>query len=530
MAADQSLVNVPAIAIVSLTLLLLYKFLVYPISISPLAKIPNAHPLSSITSLWILSVRYRQRENRALQAAHAKYGPIVRLAPNELSVNCVEDGIRTIYAGGFEKSDWYTFFENFDGVPNMFSTLHSKPHSLRKRMLSNVFSKSYLQNSPAMSAIFVEVLDNRLLPILDKAANASDPVEVHRVWESLAMDMITAYTFGLTNFTNFLCEERKRTEFFSLYYSRHPYTFYAQEIPSFTAFLARFGIRLVPDEMISANKILHGLCLEWCDAAEETIRRHRQTDSQYANPAEEPVVFSQLYNAASAKSERRLDEQVPSVSKPPHSTPRLEIASEIFDQLGAGFETTSIALTYITYYLSLQPHFQRMLRRELLSLPSSSKVSAKDVDALPLLHALILETLRVQPSIPGAQPRVTPASGTTLAGHANIPPGVRVNAQAYSLHRNADVFPDPLEWHPERWLSSPNDSKEENEAMTARHRWFWAFGSGGQMKYTLASVYTHYRTSVVDDAGIEQEDGYTAHPVGKRLMLRFEKVENGDGE
>jgi hypothetical protein len=35
----------------------------------------------------------------------------VRLAPNEVSINCVDGGIRTVYAGGFEKHEWY---------PNLF--------------------------------------------------------------------------------------------------------------------------------------------------------------------------------------------------------------------------------------------------------------------------------------------------------------------------------------------------------------------------------------------------------------------------
>lgn len=38
---------------------------------------------------------------------HKRRGPILRIGPNELSVNCYEGGLRTIYAGGFEKHDFY---------------------------------------------------------------------------------------------------------------------------------------------------------------------------------------------------------------------------------------------------------------------------------------------------------------------------------------------------------------------------------------------------------------------------------------
>jgi hypothetical protein len=44
------------------------------------------------------------------------------------------------------------------------------------------------------------------------------------------------------------------------------------------------------------------------------------------------------------------------------------------------------------------------------------------------------------------------------------------------------------------------------------------------MKYTIAAIYTNFTTSIVDDAGIEQGDGYTARPASDTLYLKFEKV------
>lgn len=94
-------------------LALIYKFIVYPSLISPLQQIPNAHWTAPFSSAWILWIRYNSRENRVVHAAHVKYGPVVRLGPNEISVNTVDGGIRTIYGGGFEKGDWYSIFDNF---------------------------------------------------------------------------------------------------------------------------------------------------------------------------------------------------------------------------------------------------------------------------------------------------------------------------------------------------------------------------------------------------------------------------------
>ena len=109
-----NLVNIPAVAGYAVFLVLLYKYLLFPTLLSPLAKIPNAHFTSCISPAWIYWKRYKGLETRTIHAAHQRLGSIVKLAPNELSVDCVDGGIRTIYGGGFEKPEWYpNVFTNF---------------------------------------------------------------------------------------------------------------------------------------------------------------------------------------------------------------------------------------------------------------------------------------------------------------------------------------------------------------------------------------------------------------------------------
>ena len=108
----MAVLSVPVLAFLGAAFLALYRFIIYPTFISPLSKIPNAHWTAPISPLWILWTRFSCRENRDVHAAHLKHGPIIRLAPNELSVNDVA-GLRTVYAGGFEKGEWYSIFDNY---------------------------------------------------------------------------------------------------------------------------------------------------------------------------------------------------------------------------------------------------------------------------------------------------------------------------------------------------------------------------------------------------------------------------------
>lgn len=96
-------------------LLIIYKLLMFPIYLSPLAKIPNAHRLSPITQLWMHWRRYSGRELHTTYEAFQQKGPVVRLGPNEVAVNVIQGGVRTAHGHGFENLDktyWYDFFIN----------------------------------------------------------------------------------------------------------------------------------------------------------------------------------------------------------------------------------------------------------------------------------------------------------------------------------------------------------------------------------------------------------------------------------
>lgn len=104
--------SIPVLLVAVLAPFAVYKLLIYPAFISPLSKVPNAHWTAPFSPLWILWTRFRCRENRLVHAAHARRGPVIRLGPNELSINDVA-GLRTVYASGFEKGQWYSIFDNY---------------------------------------------------------------------------------------------------------------------------------------------------------------------------------------------------------------------------------------------------------------------------------------------------------------------------------------------------------------------------------------------------------------------------------
>ncbi|KAI9758088.1 MAG: hypothetical protein M1815_004975, partial [Lichina confinis] len=456
-----------------LLVVLVYKLIVFPAWISPLSKIPNAHPTAAISPVWIRWRRRTGRETRSIFAAHSRLGPVVRLGPREISVNSL-DGLRTIYLGGFEKDGWYRMFENY-GEPNLISMLEHKAHSQQRRVLSNVYSKSFLHRSSDLQTLSSVVVLDRFLPRVDGLASEGAPVDVLELAQSVSMDMISGYIFGSLGGTDFVQDAGYRARWF-------------REYDVFKA---------LPPRDRKGGEIERS-CVAMCEAAEASM--DEQKERTIIDEDTKPVVYEQF--------SRRLE---PSDRGGPQSESTTHaIASELLDHLIAGHESTGITLVYVMYEMSLRPSLQRRLRDVLLSLSPPLLVDsttttttepqadgtqqqqqqstarlpdARDIDSVPLLSAILQETLRLHQAVPAPQPRITPPRSSSssssrpisLDGYSDLPGGVRISCNAYALHRNAQVFPEPDVWDPERWLQP--DKLHETEM----RRWFWAFGSGSRM-------------------------------------------------
>ena len=401
----------------------------------------------------------------------------------------------------------------------MFSSLQSGPHARRKKRLSNVYAKSYLHSSSDLAAIITTLLKDRLLPRLSRLSISETNVEIKSIFQACAIDASTAYTFGLRTGTKFTSDQTAHQQWLRIWSRRWPpgSRFYLQELPRFTSVLAKFGVNLVPSNITEYICKVNAWWLGMCDEAERTLS---EAAVRRLDPGDQPILYERLKAATSkeglaAEPTVRIDafdtdSKVISRgsfdARNLRSPQQLEVASETFDQLLASAETLGITLTYITWELSCHPEWQLRLRAEtralgrglLYDMTSSRNgeelPSAKLIDELPVLHAIIMETLRLHPAIPGTQPRLTPQEGTiTLGKFSGIPGGIRVGSYAWCLHKNPDAYPESLVWRPERWMPGPESHSFQGPE--AKERWFWAFGSGSRM--CIGSHFAMYGESIV---------------------------------
>ncbi len=136
----------------------------------------------------------------------------------------------------------------------------------------------------------------------------------------------------------------------------------------------------------------------------------------------------------------------------------------------AAHDTTTSALTSLTYELAVHPVWQERARDESRALGSEQP----GFEALGRLDALtwaMNETLRRYPPLP-VIPRVATADFTV--GGYRIPANTMVLIAPIHTHHMAELWPDPFRWDPERFAPG----RAEHEQHT--HQWI-PFGGGPHM-------------------------------------------------
>tara|TARA_R110002003_G_scaffold206_28_gene15938 strand:+ start:9402 stop:10298 length:897 start_codon:yes stop_codon:yes gene_type:complete len=169
----------------------------------------------------------------------------------------------------------------------------------------------------------------------------------------------------------------------------------------------------------------------------------------------------------------------------------MDVKIEAMNIIIAGTDTSGVTLTYLTWAVLQRPHLQAALEAEVTSLGEG--FTENDLINLPLLNATIEETLRLYGAAPSSLPRVVPQGGTRFAGHY-IPQGVTVDTQAFTFHRDPQIWSNPLtsvslpalvatltlsRFDPQRWISSKEGYAAEAHSSTAKTA-FHPFGVGAR--------------------------------------------------
>ncbi|KAL7942702.1 cytochrome P450 [Trichoderma barbatum] len=465
---------------IAIASILLLKLL-YGLSTDRLGHIPG--PLiARLTPVWYWYLTWKGIECTVIAALHKKYGPVVRIAPNEVDIS---DGaaVHPIYVdnGGFRKSPRYRNFD-INGFPTLFSAVDHAHRAVRAKAVSPLFAQQAITNSkPAMQKIIGKTLNELERR---KCLAAGRPVDLLNLFRSMAIDVMTEYLIG--ECFNSVGSERL----------------------SATAFV---------DNFVAGNRFfylpgwLFGFVDGWAAKFDEK-KAVITTSTDIVQTFAAKVVDNSIARGEKETYQGRLLNA---------NLSREETIAQILDIMFAGTDGVARILAVFCWHLSQAPDKYDRIYNEIMENPGV------DSRSLPYLSGAAKEASRLALANPTRLPRMVPSGGLKVTGLPTIPDGTSVGVGAYALHLNPEVFAMPDEFMPERWLEPTPEMLRDS----------FHFGKGPRQciarNFASATVWwaaeALIRSRVLDDAKPVQEkieivEWFNSKQVGGDIELRWAKA------
>lgn len=172
-----------------------------------------------------------------------------------------------------------------------------------------------------------------------------------------------------------------------------------------------------------------------------------------------------------------------------------ELRDELMTLLVAGHETTATAIAWAFYWIHKIPSVRQKLLQELDSLGDNPDPGA--IFKLPYLNAVCSETLRIYPVAMLTFPRVvrTPLS---LGGY-ELEPDITVMGSIYLTHQREDLYPEPKQFKPERFLERQFSPYEYLPFGGGARRCIGLAFAQLEMKLALAKILSSLELKLVDN-------------------------------
>ncbi|KAF9510929.1 hypothetical protein BS47DRAFT_1471747 [Hydnum rufescens UP504] len=427
--------------------------------------------IAKLSDIWLSRKAVLGDRSGEVHKLHQKYGKVVRIAPNHISI-ADPDALQIIYAAdrlnvlqhgnGSLKTDFYDAFVSIHR--GLFNTRDRAEHTRKRKIVSNIFSqKNVLEFEP--------YIRSSVALLLKKWDHFYDTAVIRK-------EKINGGCFqGRDGNVWFDCLDW--------------YNYLAFDIIGDLAFGSPFGMLeagrdaapvLAPGE--APDKIKH---LPAIQILNDRGTYSASWASLLHGPGRLSNAVQNLAGIAVAAVEKRLRE--PSdrndllaklqEGKDAQGNPmgRSELTAEALTQLIAGSDTTSNSSCVITFYLALNLGAQHKLQAELdealgpIILPESEKISRANyelvvapydvVKSLPYLEACIYEGLRIHSTSAIGLPREVPAGGLTVSGRY-YKEGSILSVPSFTIHRDPDVWGlDADIYRPERWFERDKEKMQK---------------------------------------------------------------------
>ncbi|KAI5784764.1 cytochrome P450 [Geopyxis carbonaria] len=407
-------------------IILPYIFLtsVHRLYLDDLSRFPGPR-LAAVSDLWYTYAALTGDLPFSLSRAHAKYGPVVRIAPKQLSFESLraQDAIygQTAHGPNFTKSHMYDGLAMSSVIPGMRSMLTQKDpkaHANTRKYFAPCFSTAALAaQEPAVMA---------LVDLFCAKARKLRTIEAGYWFHAFSFDVTGELSFG-ESFGSIAAEKQHFWVRHILDHFKAAVVFHALgKYPRLTQLL----LLAVPKRIKSATH-------------RNRVYAETQVRKRLAEKHPRPDFFTALLEVAGT--------QGLSLSEP-------ELVGHAASFVIAGSETTGTALSAILYFLAKHPDVAKRLREELHThCGTAAGITAASTAELPYLNGVIKESMRLYLPVAWGGTRVS--DHETVVDGERIPAGVELSSAFFHNARSGTYWSAADEFRPERWVgpADPND-------------------------------------------------------------------------
>ncbi|NNG96937.1 cytochrome P450 [Gordonia araii] len=180
-----------------------------------------------------------------------------------------------------------------------------------------------------------------------------------------------------------------------------------------------------------------------------------------------------------------------------------DVVNHMIFVMMAAHDTSTIALSMLTYFLGRNPEWQDRLRSESLALGKTA-IDYEDIDKLPSLDLALKETLRMNAPV-GMLFRMAIRDTDILGKY--IPKGTLIAIHPWATMLLDEWWPEPTKWDPERFSPERREDKVHRFAWSpfggGAHKCIGLYFAGMEIKAIMHQMLQRFEWSVPDDYRLE---------------------------
>lgn len=438
------------------------------------------------TALWLQNIQLMSNPLKRLDKLNEEYGPVFTGAFGEQAVFVSNpQGLKDMFANSQEieaPGDLNKTAAPVVGF-NGLLLLEKSRHRHRRKLIM-----------PAMHSRNIQAYGHRICEITRRtfaAQRQGETLIATEVLEDICLEVILDVVFGLTEGSRYQAFNQLLPPLLHLITDSRfepllSLPFFQRDLGKWTPWQRFCVLRQQFDDLLEA---------------EIKDRRQQQTLSG-------TDVLSELMTAEDETGQRLSDRDL-----------RDLLPSLVF----AGQDASATSSAWALYWVHHLPEVKERLLQELSSITDLNDVNAPmQIARLPYLSAVCNEVLRIYPTQMLTFPRRV-MSTTTVSGY-QLPPGTVLIGNIYQAHQQPDLYPNPKQFRPERFLERKFSAYE-----------FVPFGGGSrvcigaalamfEMKLTLATTLLHYQMDLADDEPEFPKRQGILFPPARGVRFQIQKV------